>query len=157
VKSKKKKDLFKFLIIHEVGILIRGVPLVTKKFYENHEEDLKFILRSGVFTGLLHCIEEAMSPIEYIEGNKYLFVFYRSFINSSDTGLNEPIIAYSVIDKTGITKIEKILEKKIKPLLKILLNQFIEENSGKDFCEITQFSYYTEIIEEIFSSDYTLL
>ena len=153
--KKNKKNLY-FEALHEVGILIRGIPLVHKKFYKNHEDDLKFILRSGVFTGLLHCIEQAMSPIEYIEGKKYLFVFQRGIIKSSDISEKEPIIAYAVLNKQYIEKTEKIIDKKLKPLLKLVLMQFIEENSGKEFTEITQFEYYQKTIDEIFSANSTI-
>lgn len=153
---KKFKKILQTLVIHEVGILFRGAPIVWKKFYENHEEDLKFILRSSVFTGLLHCIEEAMSPIEYIEGNKYIFVFHRGIMDSSDLSEKEPIIAYAVLNKQNIEKTERIIEKKLKPLLKKALFQFIEENNGKEFIEITQFEYFQQTIDKIFHTDYII-
>ncbi|MBY9006164.1 MAG: hypothetical protein KGD63_05355 [Candidatus Lokiarchaeota archaeon] len=156
MKVKKNKKYSQNLIIHEVGILLRGVPIVSRKFYKNHEEDFKFILRSGVFTGLLHCIEEAMSPIEYIEGNKYLFVFSRDFIETSELNEKEIIIAYAVLNKNNTGKTDKIINKRIKPILKLVLNKFIDENTGKDFCEVTQFDYYKNTINRIFDLNFVI-
>ena len=155
MKIRKNKDNFQNLAIYEVGILIRGTPIVSRKFYENHEEDLEFILRSGLFTALLHCIEEAIAPIEYIEGNKYLFIFHRGKIESSDLIDEEPIIAYTILDKQD-KKVEKMINKILKPLLELVLNQFIKENTGKEFSEITQFEYYKKIIDDIFSTIFTI-
>ncbi|MBN1213917.1 MAG: hypothetical protein JXA99_00590 [Candidatus Lokiarchaeota archaeon] len=152
MKAKKNKNNLQGLIIHESGILLRGVPIVSKKFYENHEEDLQFILRSGVFTGLLHCIDEAMSPIEYIEGNRYIFVFSRDFIKTIELEEKEIIIAYAVLNKINTMNTDKIIKKKINPILKILLNRFIDENTGKNFCEVNQFNYYIKCIENMFNS-----
>jgi len=40
-----------------------------------------------------------MAPIEYIEGNKYFFIFHRGKIKSSEIKNEKQIIAYTVLDK----------------------------------------------------------
>jgi len=141
------------MVVREAGILFRGFTLINASYHQTSGEKIDMDLRSGLLTALLNFAENAFSTesVEYFEGSKYVIAFVEEEIfTEKDTG-RELLIAYAILDKEK--NIGKYVRKIIFPMLKQVLKQFKENNKGKDLCEISQFSYFKENLDNIFGSD----
>jgi hypothetical protein len=141
------------MVIREAGLSFRGFTLVKKSYHKTSLGKIDPDLRSGLLTALLNFAEAAFSEnfIEYFEGKKYTIAFLKDEILSEDSNKPEIILAYAILDKEK--KVDKYIKKVVQPLLKNVLNDFKNLNTGKNLSEITQFQVFKKNLDSIFGSE----
>lgn len=141
------------MVIREAGLLFRGFTLVKKSYHKSTLGKIDSDLRSGLLTAILNFAESAISKdfVEYFQGKKYLIAFKKNEIMADDSFEPELLISYAIMDKEK--RVEKYTRKIVQPLLKIVAEEFISKNSGKNLSEITQFKPFKKSLDKIFGSD----
>ncbi|MFW9880167.1 MAG: hypothetical protein ACFFG0_44400, partial [Candidatus Thorarchaeota archaeon] len=120
------------MLIREAGIIFNGIPVIFASYHRASKEKTDLICSSGLMSGLLTFAECLMAPIEYFESSKYTIVFKKGLMQDFYEKTQE-ILSYLVIDKDN--RLEKYLDRTIKPLLDKLLKRFISEYNG---CKVTE-------------------
>ena len=141
------------MVIREVGLLFRGFTLVKRSYHKTTLGKIDADLRSGLLTALLNFAETAFSTgsVEYFQGNKFTIAFVNANILADDSVESELLISYAIIDKRK--KIDKYVNKLVKPLLVKIAEDFKAQNEGKNLSEVSQFRFFKKIIDKIFGSN----
>ena len=137
------------MLIREAGIIFNGIPVIFTSYHRASKEKTDLICSSGLMSGLLTFAECLMAPIEYFESNKYTIIFKKGKIQDFYGKLQE-ILSFIVIDKDD--RLEKYLDRTIKPLLDKLLKRFITEYNGCKVTEVTKFEPFKKTIDKIFGT-----
>lgn len=138
------------MVIREVGIMIRGYPLVYSSYHQTGGRQIDVVLRSGLLSGILTFIEVAYKTetIEFIESKKYTIAFKASKIEGRNSTQPEAIVAYAILDKEQ--KVDKFISKNVAPFLLKVLKQFISKFTGRNLSEVTQFKSFRENLDKTF-------
>ena len=141
------------MVIREVGLLFRGFTLVKRSYHKTTLGKIDADLRSGLLTALLNFAETAFSTgsVEYFQGNRFTIAFVNANILADDSVESELLISYAIIDKRK--KIDKYVNKLVKPLLVKIAEDFKAQNEGKNLSEVSQFRFFKKIIDKIFGSN----
>jgi len=141
------------MVIREAGLSFRGFTLVKKSYHKTSLGKIDSDLRSGLLTALLNFAETAFSDnaIEYFEGKKYTIAFLKDEIIAEDSFEPELLLAYAILDKEK--KVDKYINKILQPLLKKVIQNFKELNTGKNLSEITQFKAFKKNLDNIVGSE----
>lgn len=138
--------------LYEIGIVFRGFVLVSHVFKNLESKDnLKNLdkdLRGAFISAINSFAQNAFNnlSLEYLESNNILFIFKAFCIQASDSDQKEPIILYSLIDKTkkDTDKFVKKFLQKIEPISLL----FVSRYNDRDFSEINQFKPFQNEIKE---------
>ncbi|MFX1325096.1 MAG: hypothetical protein ACFE8N_09065 [Promethearchaeota archaeon] len=137
------------MLIREAGIIFNGIPVIFASYHRASKDSTDLICSSGLLSGLITFAECLMQPIEYVESSKYTVIFKKG--NMLDFyGKKQDILAFIVIDKD--IRLEKYLDRTIKPLLEKLLNKFISEFKGCKITEVAKFEPFRKTIDKIFGT-----
>ena len=141
------------MVVREAGLLFRGFTVVKKSYHKTSLGKIDSDLRSGLLTAILNFAESAFaqSKVEYLEGNKFTIAFIEDSITAEDSREPELLICYAILDKEK--KMDKHLQKLIKPLLKRVAGEFKNKNTGKNLSEVSQFKDFKNDLDKIFGSD----
>lgn len=141
------------MVIREAGLLFRGFTLVKKSYHKTTLGKIDTDLRSGLLTALLNFAETAFTQnkIEYFEGKKFVIAFINDEITSEESVNPEPLVSYAIFDREK--KIDKYIQKILKPLLTNVASEFKKKNDRKNLSEVSQFKDFKEILDQIFGSD----
>lgn len=137
------------MLIREAGIIFNGIPVIFASYHRASKEKTDLICSSGLMSGLLTFAECLMAPIEYFESSKYTIIFKKGNIQDF-YGKNQDILSFIVIDKDE--RLEKYLNRTIKPLLNKLLERFISEYNGCKVTEVAKFEPFKKTIDKIFGT-----
>ncbi|MFX1280315.1 MAG: hypothetical protein ACFFA3_12940 [Promethearchaeota archaeon] len=137
------------MLIREAGIIFNGIPVIFASYHRASKEKTDLICSSGLMSGLLTFAECLMAPIEYFESSKYTIIFKKGKIQDF-YGKNQDILSFIVIDKDE--RLEKYLNRTIKPLLNKLLERFISEYNGCKVTEVAKFEPFRKTIDKIFGT-----
>ncbi|MFX1455702.1 MAG: hypothetical protein ACFFDB_10045 [Promethearchaeota archaeon] len=137
------------MLIREAGIIFNGMPLIFTSYHRASKEKTNLICLSGTMSGLLTFAECLMTPIEYFETSKYTIIFHKGNIQDYYEKIHE-IHSFLVIDKDD--RLEKYLNRTIKPLLDKLLKRFISEYNGCKMNDVTRFEQFKKTIDKIFGT-----
>jgi len=137
------------MLIREAGIIFNGIPVIFASYHRASKEKTDLICSSGLMSGLLTFAECLMAPIEYFESSKFTIIFKKGIMEDY-YGKQQEILSFLVIDKDN--RLEKYLDKTIKPLLNKLLNKFISEFNGCKVTEVAKFEPFRKTIDKIFST-----
>ena len=72
-------------------------------------------------------------------------------ISAEDSINPEPLVSYAIFDKEK--KIDKYIQKILKPLLSNVISDFKKKNNGKNLSEVSQFKDFKKTLDQIFGSD----
>ena len=141
------------MVIREVGIMVRGYPLVYSNYHQTGSKQIDIVLRSGLLSGILTFIDTAYKAeiIEFIESKKYTIAFKARKIEGISSTEPEPIVAYAILDKEK--KLDNFISKNVVPFLLKILNQFILKYTGVNLSEVTQFIDFKENLDKMFISE----
>lgn len=133
--------------IHEVGIVIGGIPIIYRKYNEeeNTDNNTDVVCKSALMSSILDFAETLISPMESFESNKFNISFKRNKINSNNCN-NLDMFAYLISDKEK--KSEK-LRKNINQSLEKILREFKSKYDGDDYTEVTHYKEFTDVIDKI--------
>ena len=137
------------MLIREAGIIFNGIPVIFASYHRASKEKTDLICSSGLMSGLLTFAECLMAPIEYFESSKYTIVFKKGIMEDF-YGKQQEILSFIVIDKDD--RLEKYLNRTIKPLLDRLLNKFTSEFNGCKVTEVGKFEPFRRTIDKIFGT-----
>lgn len=137
------------MLIREAGIIFNGIPVIFASYHRASKEKTDLICSSGLMSGLLTFAECLMAPIEYFESSKYTIVFKKGIMQDY-YGKEQEILSFLVIDKDD--RLEKYLDRSIKPLLDRLLKKFISEFTGYKVTEVAKFEPFRKTIDKIFGT-----
>ena len=137
------------MLIREAGIIFNGIPVIFASYHRASKEKTDLICSSGLMSGLLTFAECLMAPIEYFESSKFTIIFKKGIMEDY-YGKQQEILSFLVIDKDN--RLEKYLDKTIKPLLNKLLNKFISEFNGCKVTEVAKFEPFRKTIDKIFGT-----
>ncbi|NHJ21998.1 MAG: hypothetical protein EAX91_13710 [Candidatus Lokiarchaeota archaeon] len=137
--------------LYEIGIVFRGFILVHYEFKKLEKEDnpskANKDLRGSFISAINTFAKNAFNnlSLEYLESSNILFVFKAIEIQTTDFEEKEPIILYSLIDKTkkDTDKYVKKFLQKIEPILTL----FISRYTDTDFSEVNQFEPFQNEIK----------
>jgi hypothetical protein len=136
--------------VYEIGIVLEGLPLVSVKYEDFRQKDIDQVSKGALITSLLHCAENAISPVESFEGDTYSMIFKKGEMNTARTGQSD-IIFYIIIDRKK--ELSKKSKKKVIELANTILNEFTERYNGVDTTQTKQFkefeSFMTESLEDL--------
>jgi len=138
------------MLIREAGIIFNGIPVVFVSYHRASKENTDLICSSGFMTGILTFAECLMQPIEYFESSKYTIIFKKGIMQDF-YGKNREILSFLVMDKDD--RLEKYLDRTIKPILDKLLKRFISEYNGCKVNEVAKFEPFKKTIDKIFGTD----
>jgi hypothetical protein len=141
------------MVIREAGLLFRGFTLVKKSYHKTTLGKIDTDLRSGLLTALLNFADTAFTQntIEYFEGKKFVIAFLNDEIFAEDSINPEPLVSYAIFDKEK--KIDKYIEKILKPLLSNVVSDFKKRNNRKNLSEVSQFKDFKDTLDQIFGTD----
>lgn len=141
------------MVIREAGLLFRGFTLVKKSYHKTTLGKIDTDLRSGLLTALLNFADTAFTQnkIEYFEGKKFVIAFINDEITAEESVNPEPLVSYAIFDREK--KIDKYIQKILKPLLTNVASEFKKKNDRKNLSEVSQFKDFKEILDQIFGSD----
>jgi len=134
------------MLIHEIGVIIGGIPIVSRNYQNVEKDSRELICRSAFMSSLLDFTETLLSPMEYFESDHYNVVFDKNKINVKNFKEID-FFAYFISDKTK--HFEKIVKKKIIPLLEKIIYEFKTRYNGKDFTNISNYIDFCDIIDKI--------
>lgn len=137
------------MLIREAGIIFNGIPVIFASYHRARKEKADLICSSGLMSGLLTFAECLMAPIEYFESSKYTIVFKKGIMQDF-YGKEQDILSFLVIDKDD--RLEKYLDRTIKPLLGKLLKKFISEFNGYKVTEVAKFEPFRKTIDKLFGT-----
>jgi hypothetical protein len=137
------------MLIREAGIIFNGIPVIFASYHRASKEKTDLICSSGLMSGLLTFAECLMAPIEYFESSKYTIIFKKGIMEDF-YGKNQEILSFIVIDKDD--RLEKYLNRTIKPLLDKLLKRFVVEFNGCKVTEVAKFEPFRKTIDKIFGT-----
>ncbi|MFX0080715.1 MAG: hypothetical protein ACFE94_03085 [Candidatus Hodarchaeota archaeon] len=138
------------MLIREAGIIFNGIPVIFASYHRASKEDTDLICSSGLMTGILTFAECLMQPIEYFESSKYTIIFKKGMMQDF-YGKNREILSFLVLDRDD--RLEKYLDKTIKPILDKLLKRFISQYTGCKVTEVAKFEPFKKTIDKIFGTD----
>lgn len=141
------------MVIREAGLLFRGFTLVKKSYHKTTLGKIDTDLRSGLLTALLNFADTAFThnTIEYFEGKKFVIAFINDDITAEDSINPEPLVSYAIFDKEK--KIDKYIQKILKPLLTNMASEFKKKNNKKNLSEVSQFKDFKGTLDQIFGSE----
>jgi len=141
------------MVVREAGLLFRGFTLVKKSYHKTTLGKIDTDLRSGLLTALLNFAVTAFTQntIEYFEGKKFVIAFTNDEITTEDSVDPEPLVSYAIFDREK--KIDKYIQKILKPLLTNVASEFKKKNNRKNLSEVSQFKDFKETLDQIFGSD----
>lgn len=137
------------MLIREAGIIFNGIPVIFASYHRASKEKTDLICSSGLMSGLLTFAECLMAPIEYFESSKYTIIFKKGIMQDF-YGKQQEILSFIVIDKDD--RLEKYLNRTIKPLLNKLLKMFVTEYNGCKVTEVGKFEPFRKTIDKIFGT-----
>jgi len=137
------------MLIREAGIIFNGIPVIFASYHRASKEKTDLICSSGLMSGLLTFAECLMAPIEYFESSKYTIIFKKGLMEDF-YGKKQEILSFIVIDKDD--RLEKYLNRTIKPLLDKLLNKFVSDFNGCKVTEVAKFEPFRKTIDKIFGT-----
>jgi hypothetical protein len=137
------------MLIREAGIIFNGIPVIFASYHRASKEKTDLICSSGLMSGLLTFAECLMAPIEYFESTKYTIIFKKGIMQDF-YGKQQEILSFLVIDRDN--RLEKYLDKTIKPLLGKLLKKFVLEFNGCKITEVAKFAPFRKTIDKIFGT-----
>jgi hypothetical protein len=135
------------MLIREAGIIFNGMPIIFSSYHRASKEQTDLICSSGLLSGLFTFAECLMEPIEYFETGRFTIVFRTSEIKDF-YGEEQEILSFIVIDKDE--RLEKYLNRTIKPLLDTLLKKFITHYNGQRLNDAAIFEPFKATIDKIF-------
>ena len=137
------------MLMKEIGVVFRGFVLSQWQF----EKEIDIIIEhmKGAFLSAITSFTRSIfsEDLFYIESNHYTVAFCRRKINSCDTICGENIIAYAVLENRKSKKMDKVIEKKIKPKLNNVLEMFSEKYNGRNLASLDLFDSFKSEIEVI--------
>lgn len=131
--------------VYEIGIVLEGLPLVSVKYEDFRKKDIDQVSKGALITSLLHCAENAISPVESFEGDTYSMIFKKAKMNTARTGQSD-IIFYIIIDRKK--ELSKKSKKKVIELANTILNEFTERYNGVDTTQTKQFKEFESFMTE---------
>ncbi|MBY9005213.1 MAG: hypothetical protein KGD63_00460 [Candidatus Lokiarchaeota archaeon] len=134
------------MLIHEVGILIESIPVICRK-YTKREDPVGITSKSALISSLINFAENLISPLEYFESNNYNIIFKKKKGNNE---LEADFFIYIVTKK--IKNFEKKWKKKMMILLEDILNKFYSKYNIKDYYEVSIFSDFNKIIDNLINN-----
>ena len=137
------------MLIREAGIIFNGIPVIFASYHRASKENTDLICSSGLLSGLLTFAECLMAPIEYFESSNYTIIFKKGIMQDY-YGKKQEILSFLVIDKDD--RLEKYLDRTIKPLLGKLLKKFILEFNGCKVTEVAKFEPFRKTIDKLFGT-----
>jgi hypothetical protein len=137
------------MLIREAGIIFNGIPVIFASYHRASKEKTDLLCSSGLMSGLLTFAECLMAPIEYFESSKFTIIFKKGIMEDY-YGKQQEILSFLVIDKDD--RLEKYLDRTIKPLLDKLLSKFISEFNGCKVTEVAKFEPFRKTIDKIFGT-----
>ena len=137
------------MLIREAGIIFNGMPIIYSSYHRASKEETDLICSSGLLSGLLTFAGCLMEPIEYFETNKFTLVFNTRTMQDF-YGEEQEILSYMVLDKDE--RLEKYLNRTIKPLLDTLLKKFISEFNACRLNDATLFEPFRATIDKTFGT-----
>ena len=141
------------MVVREAGLIFRGFYLVKKSYHKTTKGKIDPDLRSGLLTAILNFAQTAFTKdsVEYFEMSKFLITFKEDKLMGRDSIEPETLISYAVLDMEK--KVEKYIHKIIQPLLTRVIQEFKDENAGKNFSEVSQFRHFKQKLDKIFGTD----
>jgi len=131
--------------VYEIGIVLEGLPLVSVKYENIKEKEIDQVSKGALITSLLHCAENAISPVESFEGDTYSMIFRKGQMHTARTGQSD-IIFYIIIDKKK--ELSKKSKNKIIDLANSILNEFIGRYDGVDTTKTKQFKEFESFMTD---------
>ncbi|MBY9005308.1 MAG: hypothetical protein KGD63_00960 [Candidatus Lokiarchaeota archaeon] len=131
--------------IYEAGIIIGGIPIIGSNYINPNEKDIDLIQKCALLSCILDFADLLISPIEYLESNRYCFAFSKRYIETIDME-DSDIYAYLVINK--YKNFHKEVKDKFYPVLETLLNEFIRRYNGFNFSFSFQFTEFRNFIDK---------
>ncbi len=130
-----------------MGIIFRGFILTRSLFESNDSEALEF--KKGAFFSAISSYTKNLfsEDLYYIEATNHIISFNRIIIKSYETNYEEELIGYAIFDVKNRKKTEKVISKKIKPILTLLLGKFKEKYNRKNFMHVNKFNEFSREIE----------
>jgi hypothetical protein len=140
------------MVIREAGIMFRGFNLVSAKYHQTNKKEVDSDLRSSLITALLTFCEGAFTSgeIEYFELKKYAITFNKLQIKPHDSEEPEDLIVYAIIDQES--KMEKYINKVMKPIIRNAGLKFIKQYEGSNLSEISQFKPFRKELDNVFGT-----
>ncbi|MFX1278893.1 MAG: hypothetical protein ACFFA3_05710 [Promethearchaeota archaeon] len=137
------------MLIREAGIIFNGMPIIYSSYHRASKEHTDLICSSGLLSGLFTFAGCLMEPIEYFETSKYSLVFRTRMIEDF-YGEEQEILSFLVLDKDA--RLEKYLNRSVKPLLDKLLKKFISDYNGCKLNDASLFEPFRATIDKIFGT-----
>ena len=117
------------------------------------EKEKSDILKGAFLSAITSFSKELFSEnLTYIEGNTYTAIFSHDLIISLESKYEEPVIAYIICDVAKKRNIDKLIDKKIKPMLESLLTQFKQKYSGKNLIQTDIFDSFRQKLSSILAN-----
>ncbi|MHA2398059.1 MAG: hypothetical protein ACXADU_04125 [Promethearchaeota archaeon] len=141
------------MVVREAGLMFRGFILVKRSFHKTTKGKIDPDLRSGLLTAIKSFAESAFekASLEYFEGDRFLITFTDDEVLSEDGIEPETLTSYAILDREK--KIDKYLQKVVRPSLKNVIKEFKDLNIGKNYSEVSQFKGFKDNLEAIFGTD----
>ncbi|MFX1275574.1 MAG: hypothetical protein ACFFBP_04020 [Promethearchaeota archaeon] len=139
------------MVIREIGLLLYGMPIFYQPYNKVSSEESSLITRSAFISSILGFAEKLISPVDYFESEKYIFVFQKDFILSKRTKDKELLIAYTILDQER--NVDKSIRNRILPILQEVLKKFISLYNGRDLNETSQFNSFKKELDKILGTD----
>ncbi len=126
-------------MIFEAGIVVDGKLIVNSTFKKREIYLINQTQIFAVISAIDIFFKRAFSQeIEYLPTKKYLIIFSKEKIKINNSTEDHHIFAYTITSNTK-RDIEKYVRKKVKPLLKDVLEKFRETHRKSNFIELTKF------------------
>lgn len=136
-----------FLLIEEIGIVCRGFVLYRKNFQEEISEIQDF--KKGAFFSAINSFSKSLfsEELSYIEATNHITFFSITRIESIEEEYYEDLIAYAIFNIKNRKKTEKIITKKIKPILDDVLKKFKDKYNRKSLVYVDQYEDFNTELE----------
>ncbi len=142
--------------IHEIGIIVNGIPVVYVRFNDFGSFGSQFIHSTGIIPSLLIFSERMLiESVEYIESEKYCIIFLKKVLNKFSTKSKKEIIIYSVINKE--LEFDKLYKEKVLKTLKRILKKFIVKHRDSNVNNLTIFKEFEDLLRKSFEIESKVL
>ncbi|TFG23983.1 MAG: hypothetical protein EU529_05645 [Promethearchaeota archaeon] len=135
------------MLIEEIGIVCRGFVLYRKNFQEEISEIQDF--KKGAFFSAINSFSKSLfsEELSYIEATNHITFFSITRIESIEEEYYEDLIAYAIFNIKNRKKTEKIITKKIKPILDDVLKKFKDKYNRKSLVYVDQYEDFNTELE----------
>jgi len=135
------------LLVEEIGIVCRGFILYRKNFQEEDSDILDF--KKGSFFSAINSFSKSLFSEElfYFEATNHITFFSNTLIETFENEYYEDLIAYAIFNIKNRKKTEKIITKKIKPVVDGILKKFKEKYNRTNLVFLDQFKDFNAELE----------